>query len=78
MGNCGFTIAPVRKGREALTVRNLERAEDISAEAMAAGITWGWESFTDYLDVVDKLPKDRPFGAAHLGDGRARLHRGSQ
>jgi len=57
MGNCGFTIAPVRKGREALTVRNLERAEDISAAAMAAGITWGWENFTEYLDVVDKLPK---------------------
>ena len=66
MGNCGFTIAPVRKGREALTVRNLERAEDISSEAMAAGITWGWENFTDYLAVVDGLPKGINY-AAQIG-----------
>ena len=30
MGNCGFTLAPVNTGDEALVVRNLERAEDIS------------------------------------------------
>jgi N-acyl-D-aspartate/D-glutamate deacylase len=71
MGNCGFTIAPVRKGREALTVRNLERAEDISAAAMAAGITWGWENFTDYLDVVDGLPKGINY-AAQIGHSALR------
>jgi len=71
MGNCGFTIAPVRKGREALTVRNLERAEDISAAAMAAGITWGWENFTDYLDVVDALPKGINY-AAQIGHSALR------
>jgi N-acyl-D-aspartate/D-glutamate deacylase len=71
MGNCGFTIAPVRKGREALTVRNLERAEDISAEAMAAGINWGWENFTDYLDVIDGLPKGINY-AAQIGHSALR------
>jgi N-acyl-D-aspartate/D-glutamate deacylase len=71
MGNCGFTIAPVRKGREALTVRNLERAEDISAEAMAAGIDWAWENFTDYLDVVDRLPKGINY-AAQIGHSALR------
>ena len=29
MGNCGFTLAPVRSDERALVVRNLERAEDI-------------------------------------------------
>ena len=29
MGNCGFTLAPVRPGERPLVVRNLERAEDI-------------------------------------------------
>jgi len=57
MGNCGFTLAPVRRGQEALVVRNLERAEDISPAAMAAGIDWRWEGFAEYLDVMDKLPK---------------------
>src|ERR1700722_2429689 len=56
MGNCGFSIAPVRRSKEALVVRNLERAEDISAAAMAQGIEWGWETFTEYLDFVEKLP----------------------
>lgn len=57
MGNCGFSIAPMRKGQQALVARNLERAEDISGAAMAAGIDFSWEGFDEYLDVVDALPK---------------------
>src|SRR5881392_4351484 len=38
MGNCGFTLAPCPESQKHLVVRNLERAEDIAAEAMAAGI----------------------------------------
>src|SRR5215510_2103492 len=40
MGNCGFTLAPARADERALVVRNLERAEDIAAEAMAEGLAW--------------------------------------
>ena len=47
MGNCGFTLAPARADQRALVVRNLERAEDISATAMAQGIDWRWENFVD-------------------------------
>jgi N-acyl-D-amino-acid deacylase len=57
MGNCGFTLAPARRGAEALVVRNLERAEDIAGEAMAAGITWSWETFSEFLDTIERLPK---------------------
>ncbi len=57
MGNCGFTLAPARATERELVVRNLERAEDISAEAMAAGINWTWETFPEYLDSLDRLPK---------------------
>jgi len=57
MGNCGFTLAPVRSDARELVVRNLERAEDISADAMAAGIDWSWETFPEYLDFVDATPK---------------------
>jgi N-acyl-D-amino-acid deacylase len=57
MGNCGFTLAPSRPGEEALVVRNLERAEDIAAEAMAEGISWTWSTFPEYLDAVDAVPK---------------------
>ena len=57
MGNCGFSIAPMRKGKQALVARSLERAEDISGAAMEAGIDFSWESYAEYLDVVDALPK---------------------
>jgi N-acyl-D-aspartate/D-glutamate deacylase len=57
MGNCGFTLAPARPAERALVVRNLERAEDISAAAMAEGIDWTWSTFAEYLDAVDATPK---------------------
>ena len=57
MGNCGFTLAPVNADARHLVVRNLERAEDIAAEAMAAGIDWSWETYPEYLDFVDRTPK---------------------
>ena len=57
MGNCGFTIAPIRADARHLALRSLERAEDISAEVLAAGVDWQWETYAEYLDVVDRLPK---------------------
>jgi N-acyl-D-aspartate/D-glutamate deacylase len=45
MGNCGFTLAPCAEPDKHMVVRNLERAEDISGAAMAAGITWQWTTF---------------------------------
>ncbi|MFP6697047.1 MAG: amidohydrolase family protein [Alphaproteobacteria bacterium] len=43
MGNCGFTLAPCRASEVDYAFRNLERAEDISREAMQAGIEWNWK-----------------------------------
>jgi len=64
MGNCGFTLAPACPDERDLVVRNLERAEDISADAMAQGITWSWSTFAEYLDAVDALPKGINYAAA--------------
>jgi N-acyl-D-amino-acid deacylase len=57
MGNCGFTLAPCAKEDRHLVIRNLQRAEDIAAEAMEAGIEWRWTTFPEFLDVLDSLPK---------------------
>ena len=57
MGNCGFTLAPSRADERGLVVRNLERAEDIAAEAMAAGIDWTWSTYAEYLDAVEATTK---------------------
>jgi N-acyl-D-amino-acid deacylase len=44
MGNCGFTLAPCKAEDADLVFRNLERAEDLSRDAMLAGIRWNWET----------------------------------
>ena len=71
MGNCGFTLAPVRADQRALVVRNLERAEDIDPAALAAGIDWNFETFPEYLDAVDRLDKGINF-AAQVGHSALR------
>ncbi len=57
MGNCGFTIAPVKVDHVDLVFRSLERAEDMAREALIAGVPLQWETFPEYLDVIDGLPK---------------------
>jgi N-acyl-D-aspartate/D-glutamate deacylase len=71
MGNCGFTLAPSRPGEHKLVIDNLERAEDIPATAMAAGIDWSWESFPEYLEAVDRAPKAINY-AAQVGHSALR------
>ncbi|HEV8298065.1 MAG TPA: amidohydrolase family protein [Acidimicrobiales bacterium] len=73
MGHCGFTLAPAPREQRHLVVRNLERAEDISGDAMAAGIDWTWTTFAEYLDVVDRLPKGINY-AANIGHSALRTY----
>ena len=54
MGNCGFTIAPCRPADRDLVMRNLTHVEGMSIEALRAGIDWGFESFPQYLDMLEK------------------------
>ncbi len=52
MGNCGVGFAPVRPGREEWLIQLMEGVEDIPGTALAEGMTWGWETFPEYLDVL--------------------------
>ena len=54
MGNCGFTIAPCRPDDRDLTMRNLTHVEGMSLEALRQGIDWGFETFPQYLDMLEK------------------------
>ena len=54
MGNCGVGFAPVRPGKEAWLVQLMEGVEDIPGTALHEGITWGWETFPEYLDILEK------------------------
>jgi N-acyl-D-aspartate/D-glutamate deacylase len=73
MGNCGFTLAPCGKAERHLVVRNLERAEDIAAEAMDAGIDWTWTTFPEFLDRVETLPKGINY-AGYIGHSALRTY----
>ncbi len=73
MGNCGFTIAPCREQDADLVFRNLERAEDISRQAMLAGIHWCWETFPEFLDAIDALPKGINY-AGYIGHSALRTY----
>ncbi|WP_409435758.1 N-acyl-D-amino-acid deacylase family protein [Mycobacterium sp. SMC-14] len=52
-GNCGVGFAPVRPGREEWLIKLMEGVEDIPGTALTEGITWGWESYPEYLDKLE-------------------------
>jgi N-acyl-D-amino-acid deacylase len=57
MGNCGVGFAPVRPGQENFLIELMEGVEDIPGAALAEGIDWRWESFAQYLDALEELPR---------------------
>ncbi|HMZ14170.1 MAG TPA: amidohydrolase family protein [Mycobacterium sp.] len=61
-GNCGVGFAPVQPGREQWLIELMEGVEDIPGTALTEGITWGWESFPEYLDAVEKQKLAVDFG----------------
>jgi N-acyl-D-aspartate/D-glutamate deacylase len=57
MGNCGVGFAPAHPDRHAWLIQLMEGVEDIPGTALAEGITWNWETFPEYLDELDRLPR---------------------
>ncbi|MDR3656445.1 MAG: amidohydrolase family protein [Mycobacterium sp.] len=53
-GNCGVGFAPVRPGTESWLIELMEGVEDIPGTALTEGITWGWETYPEYLDAIGK------------------------
>jgi N-acyl-D-aspartate/D-glutamate deacylase len=54
IGNCGFTIAPCRRQDRDLTLRNLTHVEGMSLEALQTGVDWDFESYPEYLDLLER------------------------
>jgi N-acyl-D-aspartate/D-glutamate deacylase len=56
IGNCGFGLAPTRPQHRDLMMRTLEKVEGMSLASLQAGIgpDWGFETFPQYMDVVEK------------------------
>lgn len=62
-GNCGVGIAPARAQDHDVLIDFMEGVEEISSDALRAGLEWNWESFADYLDVLDKMDRTFDVGA---------------
>ena len=63
MGNCGVGFAPAAPNRRDWLIGLMEGVEDIPGSALAEGMQWGWETFPEYLDFLDTLPKAIDIGA---------------
>lgn len=73
MGNCGVGFAPASPDRHEWLIRLMEGVEDIPGTALAEGMTWDWESFPEYLDALEKLPRTVDVGT-HVPHGAVRAY----
>ncbi|MDF1719613.1 MAG: amidohydrolase family protein [Minwuia sp.] len=58
IGNCGFGIAPATPDARDTLLANLSVVEAMSLDSLHAGVDWSFESFGEYLDLIDSK---RPF-----------------
>jgi N-acyl-D-aspartate/D-glutamate deacylase len=53
-GNCSLTLFPCKPGDREALIGSLVRVEAISRKALEAGLTWNWQSTSDYLNVLSQ------------------------
>ena len=73
MGNCGVGFAPAAPDRHEWLIGLMEGVEDIPGTALAEGLKWDWESFPEYLDALDRLPRSVDV-ATHVPHGAVRAY----
>ena len=47
----------MRPGKEEFLIQLMEGVEDIPGAALSEGMTFSWETFPEYLDAVEKMPR---------------------
>ncbi len=73
MGNCGVGFAPAAPDRHQWLIGLMEGVEDIPGTALAEGMKWNWETFPEYLDALEKLPRSIDVGT-HVPHGAVRAY----
>ena len=58
MGNCGLGFAPVRPGDRDTLVEFMEGVEDIPGPVLRDALAWDWNSFPEYMDVLERTAHD--------------------
>ena len=72
-GNCGVGFAPARPADREWLIGLMEGVEDIPGAALSEGIEWSWETFPEYLDALDRVPKALDYGT-HVPHGAVRAY----
>jgi N-acyl-D-amino-acid deacylase len=54
IGNCSLAVAPVREHDHEKLISMLSQVEAIPMDVLQAGVPWNWESFPQYMDVLDQ------------------------
>ncbi|MGD0119505.1 MAG: amidohydrolase family protein [Candidatus Binatus sp.] len=57
LGNCGFGFAPVKAADRERSMMMMTRTEQIPYESMKEGMKWRWETFPEWLENLERLPK---------------------
>jgi N-acyl-D-aspartate/D-glutamate deacylase len=67
-GNCGVGFAPVKKHHRGALMDLMEGVEEIPNPVLAAGLSWEWETFPQFMDELERRPRaiDICAQAAHL------------
>jgi N-acyl-D-aspartate/D-glutamate deacylase len=67
-GNCGVGFAPVKKEHRGALMDLMEGVEEIPNPVLAAGLSWEWETFPQFMDELERRPRaiDICAQAAHL------------
>lgn len=73
MGNCGVGFAPAAPDRHEWLIALMEGVEDIPGTALAEGMKWDWETFPEYLDALERLPRTLDV-ATHVPHGAVRAY----
>ena len=55
IGNCGLTFAPCKPDDIELLAGMMETVEDIPKQAILSGLSWNWEHYGQYLDMLEEL-----------------------
>ena len=58
MGNCGVGFAPCLPDQRSTLVEFMEGVEDIPGAVLDQGLPWNWQSFEQYMDVLDARSYD--------------------
>ncbi len=73
LGNCGVGFAPADPTKHEWLIGLMEGVEDIPGSALSEGMAFDWETFPEYLDALERMPRAMDIGT-HVPHGAVRAY----